>query len=214
KLDVNAVPVIEWEAPVRTTYGDPWHLYKKKDTTWVRVPFKIDKDTTFLRRYNLIAKWEFGGEYKLDLDSGKIESLYGLTNDKVSKTFRVKEEEEYSRLILTVNGLNGPGFVELLDKSDKPVRKEPLVNHVADFKYLSPGTYYLRAIEDLNKNFKWDAGDYMAKRQPENVYYRPASVSLRENWDVEETWNVMEAPLLEQKPVDLKPKPGTQKGNQ
>ena len=188
KLDVNAVPVIEWEAPVRTTYGDPWHLYKKKDTTWVRVPFKIDKDTTFLRRYNLIAKWEFGGEYKLDLDSGKVESLYGLTNDKVSKTFRVKEEEEYSRLILTVNGLNGPGFVELLDKSDKPVRKEPLVNHVADFKYLSPGTYYLRAVEDLNKNFKWDAGDYTAKRQPEYVYYRPVSVSLRENWDVEETW--------------------------
>ncbi|MDP4278162.1 MAG: Ig-like domain-containing domain, partial [Bacteroidota bacterium] len=88
KLDVNAVPVIEWEAPVRTTYGDPWHLYKTKDTTWIRVPFKIDKDTTFLRRYNLIAKWEFGGEYKLDLDSGKIESLYGRTNDKVSMTFR------------------------------------------------------------------------------------------------------------------------------
>jgi len=77
---------------------------------------------------------------------------------------------------------------------------------VADFKYLMPGSYYLRAVEDLNNNFSWDTGNYAEKKQPENVWYNPRVMTLRANWDVEESWNVHEYPLLQQKPRELKPK--------
>jgi hypothetical protein len=75
--------------------------------------------------------------------------------------------------------------------------------NVADFKYLAPGTYYLRAIDDLNGNFRWDTGNFAERRQPENVFYDPKTLVLRANWDVEEPWNVNEFPLLEQKPKAL-----------
>jgi len=211
-LDINATPVIVWETPIRDMTDNPWHLYRKKDTIWYKMPFSIEKDSVFLRKFLLKAKWDFGTEYRLDLDSGLVTGIYGVTNDKFSKTFKIREEEEYSRLILTVSGIQSPAFVELLNKSDNVIRMEPLVKGIADFKFLRPGTYYLRAIEDINGNLKWDTGSYTDKRQPEQVFYRPDPVTLRSNWDIEEFWDVTKVPLLEQKPKALIKKPGDQTG--
>ena len=135
-----------------------------------------------------------------------VVGLYGRTNNKFSQTFKIREEEEYSRLIVTVSGIDGAGFVELLDKSDKVLRREVVNKNQADFKYLMPGSYYIRAVEDRNNNFRWDTGNYAEKRQPEKVWYNPRLMNLRANWDVEESWNVNEYPLLLQKPKELKPK--------
>jgi hypothetical protein len=152
------------------------------------------------------AKWEFGGEYRFDIDSGKVEGIYGKTNDKFSQTFKIREEEDYSRLVVKLSGIRGAGFVELLDKADKVVRRQKLENGQADFKYLLPGSYYIRAIDDRNGNFRWDTGNYAQKRQPEEVYYNPKQLNLRAYGDVEEIWNVHEYPLLQQKPKELQPK--------
>ena len=110
------------------------------------------------------------------------------------------------RSIVTIQGLEGPGFVELLGRTDQVARRLRIVEGKADFQHVAPGTYYLRCIEDANGNGVWDTGNYADKRQPERVYYRPTSVQLRANWDVEETWNVQEFPVLEQKPKELYPK--------
>jgi len=83
------------------------------------------------------------------------------------------------------------------------VRRLQIEKGVADFKYLAPGTYFLRAIDDRNGNFKWDTGSFAEKRQPENVYYDSKALVLRANWDVDEVWNVLETPILEQKPKEL-----------
>jgi hypothetical protein len=129
--------------------------------------------------------------------------LYGATNDDFSRTFKTRAEGDYSRLILTVKGLDGQGYVELLDKSDKVVRKVRIVKGIADFRFLRPGTYYTRAVADRNGNNSWDPGLYSAKRQPEPVFYNPKAINLRANWDVEEVWDVTALPLLEQKPKEL-----------
>jgi len=204
--EINAKPSIQWETPVIRVEGTPWNLYKKKDSTWVKTPCSILKDSANIRKYNLVTKWEFGAEYRFDIDSGMVVGLFNKKNDKFSKTFKIREEEEYSRLIVTMEGIEGFGYVELLDKADKVLRREKIEKGVVDFKYIMPGSYYLRAVEDLNNNFSWDTGDYTKKRQPENVWYNPRIMTLRANWDVEESWNVYEYPLLQQKAMELKPK--------
>ena len=204
--DIFTKPQFEWETPVREVKDVPWALYKKKDTIWIKTPFTFKKDSIYIRDYTLEAKWEFGAEYRFDIDSGMVVGLYGRTNNKFSQTFKIREEEEYSRLIVTVSGIDGAGFVELLDKSDKVLRREVVNKNQADFKYLMPGSYYIRAVEDRNNNFRWDTGNYAEKRQPEKVWYNPRLMNLRANWDVEESWNVNEYPLLLQKPKELKPK--------
>jgi len=202
-MEIYCRPRFEVEEPILEIDGSPAHLFLKKDTLWVKTTFSFFKDTLKTRDYLLDAKWQFGAEYKFEIDSAAIKGIYGKSNNALSQTFKIREEEEYSRLIAKVSGLLTPGFAELLDKSDKVVRRLRIEKNVADFKYLAPGTYFLRVIEDINNNFRWDTGSFAEKRQPENVFYDPKAFSLRANWDVEEPWNVRELPLLDQKPKEL-----------
>lgn len=202
-VEMNQEPSITVETPVLELPQEAWSLFKKVDTTWKKMPFRVLADTLSLCQFRLSATWEFGADYKLSLDSGLIKSIYGLSNNQQAVNFRVRNEDEYSQLTVTVNGIDGKAFVELLNGSDNVVRRLPLVGNKASFVYLHPGTYYLRAITDINGNGKWDTGNYMLKLQPENVYYRPESVRLRANWRVEEVWNVNLVPLLKQKPNAL-----------
>lgn len=206
-MDIFTRPFVEFSEPIRDLASDAWHLMVKKDTIWQKCPVQINRDSVRIRRYYVDATWDFGKEYKIKIDSGKIKGLYDTTNDSLMLTFRIRSESDYSRLTVYVGGLNGPGFVELLNKSDEVIRRLPLVNSTADFRFLLPGVYYMRAIRDLNNNGKWDPGVYIQRRQPEPVYYNPKSVKLRENWDVEEVWNVNDLPILLQKPKELIPKP-------
>jgi len=202
-LDVNASPLITLETPLQAMPKEAWGLFHKVDTTWQAVPLSLHPDSTSIRRYVLKAAWAYETEYKLTLDSGLVVGLYGATNDDMSRTFKTRAEGDYSRLIVTVKGLQGAGFVELLNKSDKVVRRASIVNGIADFRYLRPGSYYTRAVADWNNNGQWDPGLYSDKRQPEPVYYNPKQLNLRAHWDVEEVWDVTELPLLEQKPQEL-----------
>jgi hypothetical protein len=202
-MEIYCQPRFELEEPILEVKDHPAQLYLKKDTLWVKTAFSFYKDTLKTRNYLLDAKWQFDADYKFVIDSASIKGIYNKVNNLFSQTFKIRAEEEYSRLIATISGLQASGFVELLDKSDKVVRRQRIVKNVADFKYLAPGTYYLRAIDDLNDNFLWDTGNLAEKRQPENVYYDPKALVLRANWDVEEQWNVREVPLLEQKPKEL-----------
>jgi hypothetical protein len=202
-MEINCKPRFEVDEPIREVKDHPAQLFVKKDTVWVKTAFSFYKDTLKTRDYLLDAKWQFDTDYKFVIDSASIKGIYGKVNNLFNQTFKIRAEEEYSRLIVKITGLQSSGFVELLDKSDKVVRRLRIEKNVADFKYLAPGTYYLRAIDDLNGNFRWDTGNFAERRQPENVFYDPKTLVLRANWDVEEPWNVNEFPLLEQKPKAL-----------
>jgi hypothetical protein len=202
-MEIYCKPRFEIDEPLLEVKRSPGQLYIKKDTLWLKTTFRFFRDTLTTRGFLLDAKWQFEGEYKFDIDSAALRGIYGKVNNKYSQTFKIRAEEDYSRLIVKISGLQSSGFVELLDKSDKVVRRLPIEKGVADFKYLAPGTYFLRAIEDTNGNFRWDTGCFAEKRQPENVFYDPKKLVLRANWDVDESWNVREIPLLEQKPKEL-----------
>jgi hypothetical protein len=202
-MDIYCKPRFEVDEPIKEVLSSTAQLYVKKDTLWVKTPFRFYRDTLTTRDFLLEAKWIFEGEYKFEIDSASIKGIYNKVNVKYAQTFKIRAAEEYSRLIAKISGLKTSGFVELLDKTDKVVRRLQIDKGVADFKYLAPGTYFLRTIEDSNGNFKWDTGNFAEKRQPENVFYDPKTLVLRANWDVEELWNVRELPLLEQKPKEL-----------
>jgi len=39
-------------------------------------------------------------------------------------------------------------------------------------------------IYDENKNKQWDTGNYLEKRQPEEVFHLATEIDVRANWDV------------------------------
>lgn len=42
--------------------------------------------------------------------------------------------------------------------------------------------------------------------QPEEVYYYPKKIALKKNWDVDQTWDINELPIDQQKPMEIKKK--------
>jgi len=202
-MDINCRPRFEVDEPILEMQNATTQLYQKKDTLWVKTAFSFSRDTFKTREFVLDAKWQFEKEYKFVIDSASIMGVYGKVNDLFSQSFKIRAEEDYARLTVKISGMNTTGFAELLDKTDKVVRRMAIVKNVADFMFLAPGTYFLRVVEDANENSRWDTGNYAERRQPENVFYNPKSFVLRANWDVEEPWNVRELPLLEQKPKEL-----------
>ena len=103
-------------------------------------------------------------------------------------------------------------IVQLLNSSDAMQKEVKVVNHVAQFNYVKPGQYYVRAFIDTNGNGVWDTGDYDADRQAEAVYYYPREIDCKEKWDVTQVWNVNATKRFLQKPLKItKQKPDAEK---
>ncbi len=203
-VDIFAQPAYIFAQPVKYIDTTAVRLERKVDTLWVEVD-----DYTFLpevdkpRTYRLKNKWVSGGEYRFTLDSLAVEGIYGNPTNTMEHTFKVRAVEEYANLLVRTIGVTDHAFVELLNNSDQPIYKTPVKKGVALFRYVNPGTYYMRLCIDKNDNGVWDTGNYKEKRQPEEVFYYPGNLSLRANWDVDQSWDVYATPLDEQKPYEI-----------
>ena len=102
--------------------------------------------------------------------------------------------------------------VQLLTSSDKVARQaRASADGVAEFYYLKPDNYYMRCFVDRNGNGLWDAGIYDEGVQPEPVYYFPKPMNVRAGWDVEQAWEPLSIPRIEQKPRVLVKQKGDKK---
>jgi len=180
------------------------HLYVMIDSMWYNQPFRVEKSETEYRTYNVLADWQPETEYSFEVDSAAIRDIYGKTADAIKSGVKVKSLDAYSSVFITISGTTSPNvIVQLIDKSDKPVKSVKAVNGKADFYYVKPSTYYMRAIEDTNGNGIWDTGKYSTDTQPEAVYYYPGSLECKAKWDVNQSWNVKATPLTKQKPEEI-----------
>lgn len=202
-MDVFDTIHVEFSEPVYDVSEEWFRLDQMVDSVWTPSDFEFFPDSTNSLAYFIRKKWRYGDEYRIEVDSAIIRSVYARWNDPFSATFKVKKEEEYGNLYVNITGIDEPAFVELLSSGDAPVRKSPLEDGGALFMNLKPDKYYLRLVVDSNNNGKWDTGNYAEKRQPEAVYYCPKYFEVMQNWNVEENWDVLSTPVHRQKPMDI-----------
>lgn len=197
--------LLEFKEPISDSLRSKITLQQLKDTTFTDIPFQLTADSLNGRKYSIQHKWTYGSEYKIRIDSASIHSIYGLSNNKLEQTFKVKREDEYGQLAIRVAGVDTiTSFIELLDKSDKPIRKSKVKDGAALFRDLNPGTYYARIILDANNNGVWDTGDYDKQLQPEMVCYSPKAYEIKAYFDLdEEPWFIDLSTLGKQKPMEI-----------
>ena len=205
-FDIYRNIALSFEEPVARIDTSALHMEVKVDTLWQEIPFLLLTDSIVPRRYEVLAEWEPEKEYRFRVDSAGISGLYGLHTNKVEQTVKVKKVEEYGNLFLNLRGADSHSIVELLDKSGKVLRSQPVTPEgTADFYYLNPNTqYYVRMFNDRNGNGAWDTGNYKEGLQPEEVYYFPKSWEMKANFDFEETWDIHAVPVDKQKMDDIK----------
>ena len=186
----------------------------KVDTLWEALPaVMIEPDSLdpILKRH-IRYEWEPGTKYRFTIDSAAMNSIYDEHNPKFEREFSVRPLEEYSNLIFILPGVDSAAVVELLSSSDSPVYSQKLVDGRAEFRYLTPGSYYARMYFDANGDGKWTTG-LIDSIQPEEVAYYPKKLTLKANWDIEQTWDIYEIPLDKQKPYAiLKNRPKLKRG--
>lgn len=205
-FDLNRNITLKFEEPVAHIDTSAIHMAVKIDSLWEDIPFIFQTDSILPHQYQILADWQPGKEYRMQIDSLAIQGLYGLYTDKVENTLKVKTLEDYGTLYLNITGAGPHAIVQLLNSSDAIVRQQPVSRqNTCDFYFLQPNTkYYIRLFNDDNQNGVWDTGNYEAKRQPEEVFYFPKVWEMKANFEFEETWDVQDIPLDKQKLDEIK----------
>ncbi|MDR1918105.1 MAG: Ig-like domain-containing protein [Tannerellaceae bacterium] len=215
-MDIFDTVSIVFNEPLPELNKELFYLDMKVDTVWTPADFDFFPDSTNALGFFINRKWNYGEEYRLEVDSASIYSIYGKWNNKASQLFSIKPEDQYGHLYINIQGTDTiPAFVELLNGSDEPVRKVAVAKGGALFMDLPPGKYYARLVLDENNNFVWDTGNYAEKRQAETVFYYPKEIDVMKNWRIEiqdPPWDIRSTPLIRQKPLVItknKPKEAT-----
>jgi uncharacterized protein (DUF2141 family) len=204
QMDPDYVATFEMPSPLVHCDTSAIHLYTKIDSLWYNTPFDFHRRDSTLRLYEFIAEWQPATEYSLEIDSAAFVDIYGVASKAQKMGIKVHSMDDYATLLLQLTGISDTSVVvELLDKGDKPLKQVRAHNGDAEFFYLAPATYYVRAFVDKNGNGRWDTGDYEKDLQPEDVYYYPKSIECKAKFDITLPWNLTGTPRMRQKPGEI-----------
>ena len=189
--------------PIDSLNDNMFHLWQKVDTILKPMALKLEKKDSMGMEVYVMAKLLPEASYQLKIDSAACIDIYGICNDSIEATLKLKSKEEYSSLTVKLEAFDSLARIQLLNDKDVVIRELPATNDGTKFEYLAPTTYYLRLYIDLDGDGKWTTGDWLLKRQPEPIYYFPKKLKLRANWDFEENFDHLAIPRANSKPKAL-----------
>lgn len=131
-------------------------------------------------------------KYEFKLLPGALTDFYEKSNDTLTYKINTRSETDYGNLTVVLsNTKRFPVIIELTNAKGEVLASEysEKENKVV-FTFLEPANYTLRAIYDDNKNQKYDSGNFLEKRQSEEVIYFSKEVDVRANWEVEQSFDL------------------------
>ena len=142
----------------------------------------------FLQKIEFDFQKEEDQKYNLQLLPGALNDFYSKNNDTLNYKLNTRSYSDYGNLKINLkNTKRYPVIVEILN-----VQSEVIASGISNgeeflrFDLIEPNVYSLRVIYDDNKNGIWDTGDYLEKRQAEEIKYYPKTIDVRANWDVDQ----------------------------
>ncbi len=191
--------------PIASLIQDSIHLSVKHDTLWDEIAFTLQACDSAYTRYWIHYQQTQGGEYQLRIDSAGMTNIYGQSNPTKNMQWTIHKTEDYATLKIHLQPFEAHAVVELLNDKDKPIYTQSAKDGGIYFEHLMPGTYYMRMYIDSNEDGKWTTGSWKEHRQPEDVFYFSKKLTLRANWDFEESFDWKSTPIEMQKPEALLP---------
>jgi ABC-2 type transport system permease protein len=183
-VEILEAVAIQFASPIENINRDRLRLFQIIDTIPKAIDFDVVQDSLRLRRYSIEFSRVAAGKYSLEIDSAAFTDIYGLSNNALKQNISIRAEDEYATFYIEIVEPDSNWLLEVLDRQEKVVRslKVPR-NGKMGFRYIRPGDYIIRIVDDKNNNGEWDTGNFELGLQPENIYYYPETVSVRANWD-------------------------------
>jgi hypothetical protein len=158
----------------------------------------LEKDTSNNKTVLLRNRYRANSKYELLLNDGAITDIYGDRNKRTGIKFQGDKPENYSILTLKVRVPDNTKsyIVEILNEQ-KTVLRSDIITKSTSLVYRNylTGKYTFRVIYDENRNGLWDSGRVKLKTYPENIWISEKEISLRPNWDAEETLDIPNEPI-------------------
>jgi len=194
---------ISCSTPLDSIAVESMHLFELQDTVRKPVSFSIAPYDTLPMTLYILAAVKPGMNYELQLDSGALHDIYGVTHINATYGLLVKALTDYSTLRVRLKSFEPKARIQLLNSKDQVIRELPAAEDGAFFEYLKPDAYYVRLYIDENEDGKWTTGSWEHKRQPEIIYYFPEKIQTKSNWDFEEEWDHLSIEPVKSKPKEL-----------
>lgn len=192
KVDVLQRSILDFREKLTLTSSTP---IVKIDNSKISL---INKDstevnfTTVYDEFNQKIEFDFKKEedqkYNLQLLPGAIIDFYATKNDTLSYKLSTKSYSDFGNLKVNLKNVKKfPVILEVLNTKGEVIASATSNGEeFLRFDLIEPNIYSLRIIYDDNKNGIWDTGDYLEKRQAEEVKYYTKTVDVRANWDVDQ----------------------------
>ena len=156
---------------------------------------KDSEKVAFTTKYNEFEreivfdfKKEENEKYKMTALPGAFVDFYNTPNDTLKFNFTTKQYSDYGNLRVNLKSINRfPIILQVLNAKGDVIAEDYSEGETTlNFELLEPNLFTLRIIYDDNKNRIWDTGNFLEKRQAEEIIYFPKAIDVRANWDVEQ----------------------------
>ncbi len=202
-FDIYKDIIFEFEEPVDSAFIEKLQLNLMVDSVLTEKEFVWFRNDSIAKTYALRYPWEPEQNFELTIDSAAFISIYNKVSHGMNTKFKIKSLEDYATLVITLEDFDEQAFIQVLDAKEQIIQAKRAKADGVVFEYLKPGDYYLRMFIDENMNDTWDTGDLENRLHPEEVIYYPKKLSLRANWELEETWNHQNSKYKNTKPKEL-----------
>lgn len=145
------------------------------------------------RLHALVAlKLQPDSSYTMLIPKGKIVDIYGTPNDSITLKTKANTPNDYGAITIKLVPATDTVqyIIQLLTEKDEVIAEKIYTGNALTFLNITAGKYKIRAILDINANGQWDTGNYWQHLQPEEVYYFSKTLELRNNWEIEETFDI------------------------
>lgn len=190
KLKPGTDLVLTANSPIQNM--DPSRVFVLEDSVNVS-NFTIQKDPADLKKFVLKYPWKQVHKYQLVFNEGSFENIYGDKNKRLIKNFTLDKPENYGTLTLkvTVPDTTNSYIIQLLNEQKVLLRSDVIKKSGSlVYKNYITGKYNVKVVYDDNNNGIWDSGNVKRREYPENIWIIPNLITLRPNWEAEETINI------------------------
>ncbi len=179
--------------PIGNINYDKIKLYELIDTVETQISANIYLDTINTKGIIISNEWKENQNYSIKFDSSAVIDMYNQVNNINNYLFSTGSIEDYGTLFFNIENITSSIILQLMN-NESEILKEYYIDKNKQIKisYLKPGTYSFKLIIDENNNKKWDTGNYLEKLHPEKVMFYKKPIIIRANWDIEETWDLLD----------------------
>lgn len=171
-------------------------MIEAKDSIKTKMEFEILKNEERPNSYHIKTKLKGESSYIITFNKELFKNDIGRTNDSISYLFNTTSEDDYGKLNLKLTfPKKGKYLILLLNENNEIVKKSQIELSLSSsstnnftFNNLLPGSYFMKVVEDANKNNQFDTGNYFKKIQPEIIYFNHSPIKILSGWEIENEW--------------------------